>query len=120
VSGLNILASGELTNDPQSRKAASGKAYTIASLRVRTEGESMLVSIICFDSEAQTLLGSMHRGDPACVTGRGKLSSWMGRDGVEHHGLSCVAERVMAMHWHKRGRKERAHATEQDFPDDPL
>jgi single-stranded DNA-binding protein len=103
---LYVLATGSLTADPVRRTGASGKDYATASLRVSTDDDPVLISVIAFGEQAEQLLA--HRqGSALAVSGRAKLSSWTGRDGAEHHGLSVVAEQVASASAARRAEAER-------------
>ncbi|OGA13746.1 MAG: hypothetical protein A3H32_14395 [Betaproteobacteria bacterium RIFCSPLOWO2_02_FULL_63_19] len=94
---LNILATGTLVADPQRRTSAKGATYATASLRVPSDGaDAVLVSLICFATDAVDALLAHAKGDALAVAGRAKLSSWTGRDGAECHGLAVTAERVLS------------------------
>jgi single-stranded DNA-binding protein len=103
---LHILATGSLTADPVRRTGASGKDFATATLRVATDDDAVLVSLIAFGDAAETLLA--HRqGSALAVAGRAKLSSWTGRDGAEHHGLSVVAEQIASASAARRAEADR-------------
>ena len=110
---LYILATGSLIADPQRRTGASGKDFATATLRVATDDDAILVSLIAFGEQAESLLA--HRvGTTIAVSGRAKLTSWTGKDGAEHHGLSIVAEQIASASAARRAdadrRRERRNA----------
>ena len=75
------------------RRAGAKGDFATATLRVATEDDAILVSLIAFGDAAETVLA--HRqGAALAVAGRARLSSWTGKDGTERHGLSVVAEQV--------------------------
>src|SRR4051812_29352373 len=89
---LHILATGTLVADPVRRAGTKGD-FATGSLRVATDDESILVSVIAFGKQAETLLAHSV-GAALAVAGRAKLTRWTGRDGAEKHGLSLVAEQI--------------------------
>ena len=96
---LNILALGTLVSDPRPRQTTAGKANATASMRVPTDdGEAMVVSLIAFNARPVASLLALSKNDSLSVTGRAKLSEWVGPDGVEKHGLSVVAEQVLSVY----------------------
>jgi len=107
---LFALASGTLIADPQKRAGANGKPFTTATLRTPTDGEegAVLVSLICFDVDAQAVLAGLSKGDAISVTGRAALKSWTGKDGDLRHGLSLVADRVMTAYQVRKARGSAA------------
>lgn len=103
---LNVLASGTLVRDPQSRTSANGKAYATALMRVPSEdAEAMLVSIVVFSDSAGAALLALAKGDSLAVAGRASLRTWE-KDGEQRHGLSIVADRVMTVYEHDKRRRQ--------------
>lgn len=120
---MAILATGTLAADPQRRQAVNGNAYATALLRVPTDDDSVLVSVICFDAEACDRLLRLGKGDSVSVTGRAKLAAWTRKDGETRHGISVVAEQVMsAYRGRKRGQQQNPGRRTADglreFPDE--
>src|SRR5215212_2250031 len=102
---LPILAIGSLIADPIERTGAKGN-FATAMLRVSTDDGAVLVSVIAFDNAVEILLA--HRlGTTLAVSGRARLSSWSGRDGAEHHGLSLFIEQIASASAARRADTER-------------
>jgi len=126
---LHVLASGALIGDPQRREGAKGE-FAIATIRASGE-ETVLVSIIAFGDEAEHLL-KLSKGDQLAVSGRARLTSWTGRDGVEKHGISLVAEQIASAKPRRRSatrspaRMPRSYSATRSsrdtgpLPNDPL
>jgi hypothetical protein len=93
---LRLLVSGTLVGDPQRRTAANGNEYATALLRADCEGEPTIVSLIAFGDQAGALL-ACGRGDSVATSGKAKLTSWTGKDGVERTGISVTAEQIAAL-----------------------
>jgi single-strand DNA-binding protein len=106
---LAILAQGSLVADPQERTSAKGGSYVTAQLRVATDDAPILVSIIAFADTAVTALLALRKGDAAAVTSRAKLTTWSGKDGEAHHGLSLVADAVLTVY--QAGKRRTAATT---------
>lgn len=90
---MNLLTIGVLFADPVQRISAKGSSFATFSLRT----ESCPVSCIVFALDAVEEVMRLHKGDPLSVTGRCELKAWTGRDGAEHHGLSCTVDRVLTV-----------------------
>jgi single-stranded DNA-binding protein len=90
---LHLLAAGSIIGDPQRREGAKGP-FTTATVRIDAD-EAVLVSIIAFVAESDQLLAFV-KGDAIAVSGRARLTSWTGRDGIEKHGISVIAEQIAA------------------------
>ena len=93
---LAVLAQGVLVSAPSERTAANGKTFAVAQIRVATDEDPVLASLIVFNDEAKGALLALGKGDSLAVTGRAKLTSWTGRDGESKHGISIVVERAMS------------------------
>ena len=105
MSGLFALASGTLIADPQRREGRKG-GFATATIRVQAEDDAVLVSTIVFGDAAEQLLG-LSKGDAVSVGGRATISTWTGRDGVEKHGLSIVADQIAAAKPQRRSLARR-------------
>ncbi len=103
---LNVLISGKLVRDPQTRVGKSGKPYTTALIavpvRAVSEGDEdcVLVSVIAFGPAAEAL-AALANGDDVSCAGSGRLSSWT-KDGVECHGLAVTAHRVLTAYQRRK------------------
>jgi len=89
---LHVLASGALMSDPQQRRGAK-EPFTTATIRATGDDAVVLVSIIAFGNDGERL-SEYSKGDAPAVSGRARLTSWVGRDGAEQHGLSVIAEQI--------------------------
>ena len=111
---VNILALGTLASDPRPRETTSGKPYATASMRVPTEdGEAMVVSLIAFNASPVASLLALSKNDALSVTGRAKLSEWVGPDGVEKHALSVVADQVLSVYQIEKKRRQTSRRAEE-------
>lgn len=106
---LHLLAVGTLTSDPTRRTSQAGKDFATGNMRVATEGEPVLVSVIAFGDRAQDLLAH-HRGSTVAVSGRAKLSSWAAPDGAVKHGISIVVEQIASAASARRADDKRRGA----------
>jgi single-stranded DNA-binding protein len=102
---LFVLATGTLVSDPIRRSGAKGD-FATASLRVATDEGAILVSVIAFSDLASQLL-TYQQGSAVAISGRARLSEWVGRDGTEHHGLSLVADQIAGAAAARRADAER-------------
>jgi single-stranded DNA-binding protein len=109
---LRLLASGALISDPQSRESAK-RPFTTATLRAEGD-EPVLVSIIAFGDESRRLL-ELAKGDELAVLGRARLTIWTGRDGVERHGLSVMAEQLTTLKHPKSVAGPRRHGGRRPY-----
>ena len=118
------LVSGTLAADPQARISSNGKPYAIGTIRE----DDLFVSWIAFGAFAEQLL-DFSKGSVVSVAGRARLSSWTGKDGAEHHGLSITLAQIIGMEPRKpqqrkpSGTRKRAVAflaPSSQVPDDRI
>jgi single-stranded DNA-binding protein len=83
------LVSGTLATDPQQRTGSTGKPFTTATVRVGDGDDGFTASCIAFGDAASRLL-EFSKGEPIAVSGRAKLSAWVGRDGEQRRGLAIT------------------------------
>jgi single-stranded DNA-binding protein len=107
---LHILASRALVGDPQHREGVKG-AFTTATIHT---GGDEFVSIIAFGLDGERL-AEHSKGSPLSVVGRATLSSWIGRDGIEKHGLNVVVEQLASLK-PKAQRRARAYPESRTRP----
>jgi single-stranded DNA-binding protein len=88
---MHMLASGALIADPQPREAANGRRFATALIRA---DEAALVSVIAFGEAAERVL-EFAKGDALAASGKAKLTAWTGRDGIEKHGISVLADQII-------------------------
>jgi single-stranded DNA-binding protein len=114
---LSVLCQGSLAGDPQSRTSAAGKLYCTALLRVPLDGEeSMLTSLIAFESAAVKALMQLHKGDPVSVAGMGKLTSWTGKEGQERRGISITVQSVLSIYQARKRKREAPAQQDEETP----
>lgn len=115
---LSVLSQGQLTADPVRRESKSGKPFVTVQIRVATEAENVLLSVICFDTTACDKLARLRKGDSVAVTGRAKPTAWE-KNGEQRNGLSVVASGVLTAY--EAGKRRRtASSTEDDLPESSL
>ncbi len=100
---ITALVSGKLIADPESRTGGSGKPFTLAKVGTTTDDGDALVSVIAFGSVAAQLAG-LGKGDTVSLTGRGKVSTWTGKDGAMKAGLSLTADALLTAYHLRRKR----------------
>jgi single-stranded DNA-binding protein len=93
---FEVLISGKLIRDPQTRQGKSGQSFTTALVRVPVDkGEDSLVaSVIAFQGEAEKL-GRLRAGDAVSVSGSAKLNVWR-KDGEARTGLDVTATGILS------------------------
>jgi single-stranded DNA-binding protein len=112
---LEVLISGKLIRDPQTRQGKSGQSFTTALVRVPVDkGEDSLVaSVIAFQGEAEKL-GRLRAGDAVSVSGSAKLNVWR-KDGEARTGLDVTATGILSA-YETRKRKGAGEYTGEAAP----
>ena len=111
------LLGGKIYGQPAQRTGQSGKAFTVAKLRVPVgDGESMFASLIAFDSKAQAGLLALSEGDSATVAGSVTVKVWTGhQDGVPRPAVDVVVQQVLSVYAIKK-KRHKAQGTDDDQP----
>jgi hypothetical protein len=89
------LVSGTLAADPQARISSNGKPFATGSIRAGDGDDAVFVSWIAFNEHVKRLV-DFGKGDALALGGKAKLTQWVGKDGVERHGVSLVVETIAA------------------------
>ncbi len=111
---IRALLTGTLHADPQTRTSQSGKPYCTARLRADTgDNNTVWCSLIAFGQEGERLT-SMKAGTAISVSGRAKLSSWLGKDGSPAAGLSVVVDELATLRGRPKPHPDRRQATDTD------
>lgn len=116
---IDALISGKIYGTPGQRTGASGKPFVTAKVRVATggEGESIFVSVICFDAGTCAALLALADGDSVALAGQLTPKVWTDKQGVAKPALDLVAQQVLTAYHVTRKRKAVAGGLQQS--DDP-
>ena len=107
---IRALVSGTLHGDPQTRTSQSGKPFTTARMKADGgDGNMVWCSLIAFGQEGERL-ATLKSGAAISVSGRAKLSSWLGKDGQPSAGLSVVADEVATLRGRPKPQQDRRQA----------
>jgi single-strand DNA-binding protein len=92
---------GYLTEDPELRFSAAGKAWATFKLTVKPyvagaveQPEPVYFSAVCFGSLAENVCEMCRKGARVVVSGRLEVDAWTGRDGVERVSEKIIADAV--------------------------
>ena len=107
---IDALIGGKVFGQPSQRTGASGKPFVTAKVRVPTggEGESVFVSVICFDQNACAALLALGDGDSVALAGSLTPKVWTDKQGVAKPALDLVAQSVLTPYHVTRKRKAMA------------
>lgn len=100
-----MTVSGRLAADPELKFTQSGKAVTrirvVASDRVKVgdewkDGDTLWISVTCWDRLAENVAESTKKGDLVIVTGRLLTEEWTDREGNKRSAITMKADSVGA------------------------
>jgi hypothetical protein len=105
------LVSGVLIAVPERRQGAKAP-FATASLRAKSGGESIFVSLIAFGDKADELLEHA-AGEPVSAAGRGEISTWAAKDGTPQHGLKIVVSELISVRPKRQPKPQPVNPTRQ-------
>jgi len=119
---------GVLARDAEHKVSKGGRSYLHFSCRTGDGDDVQWVSVTCFDEKAIAQSDKLVKGSRVYIEGSLKLEEWT-KDGIQRHGLSCMAWRAhLAEIGRNRPKREAAPAPDKpqsaaapnDFHDDAL
>ena len=106
---IRALVSGTLHGDPQTRVSRGGQSFTTGKLRADTgDGATVWCSLIAFGQEGERL-ALLKAGQALSVSGRAKLSSWLGKSGEPAGGLSLTIDELVTLRGKPKPHPDRRH-----------
>ena len=88
---------GNLTRDPEMRQTVAGKPVCTFTLAVNRRGRDAgcdFVSVVCWQTTAETVCKYLHKGDKIAVAGRLQTRSYTAKDGGKRYVTEVVADEV--------------------------
>jgi single-stranded DNA-binding protein len=92
-----VLITGSLQRPAEQKTSASGKPYTIATLRVKAGDASQFWSVMAFDEQLQITLQEMRAGDGVSVSGRLNADIYKAKEGEPRVALSVIADQALPL-----------------------
>lgn len=92
-----VMLIGNLAADPELKQTASGKYTTEIRLGVNRRGRDAgcdWLSVVCWQTTAETVCKYLHKGDKIAVSGRLQSRSYEARDGGKRYVTEVVADEV--------------------------
>lgn len=95
---IDGLVSGRLYGDAEQRTDKIGKPFSVAKVRASSsEGETLFVNVIAFDSDVRAALHHLRDGDALAVAGSLVPKVWTDKQGNTRPALDMVAHRVISV-----------------------
>ena len=111
---IRALVSGTLHGDPQTRTSRGGQPFTTARMKADTgDGNMVWCSVIGFGDVGERL-ATLKSGAAISVSGRAKLSSWLGKSGEPAAGLDMVIVEIAALRGRPKPYPDRRHQSDTD------
>lgn len=108
---IDALISGRLHSKPVERVGHSGKPFAVAKVRAAlADGESVFVSVICFDADVCHALMVLDAGDSVALSGELRPKVWTDQGGTVKPALDLVAHAVLSAYHVTRKRKASSKA----------
>lgn len=102
---IDALIGGKLHGKPTQRTGPSGKPFVTCKVRVVTEAEALLVSVITFDQATGSALLALDDGDSVALSGSLTPKAWMDKNGEAKPGLDLVAHCALTPYHLTRKRR---------------
>ena len=103
---IDALVAGKLHGKPIERTGSSGKPFVVAKVRTPLQdGETIFVSVICFDAIAGKALLALDAGDSVALSGALTPKVWQPKDGEARPALDLVAHAIVSIYNVTRKRR---------------
>lgn len=92
-----VMLIGNLAADPELRQTAGGTLNTEIRLGVNRRGRDAgcdFVTVVCWQTTAETVCKYLHKGDKIAVAGRLQTRSYTARDNTKRYVTEVVADEV--------------------------
>jgi len=102
---IDALIQGRMYGTPKQGQGKNGP-YTTAKVKVSTAGgDTLLVSVICFDPQAQAVLMALGEGDSLALSGAMTPKAYQAKGGEWRPGLDVVAHHITTAYHIRRKRQ---------------
>jgi len=103
---IDALVSGKIFGQPKQRTGTNGQPFVVCKVRAATgAGESIFVSVICFNGDTCKALLALGDGDSVALAGTLTPRTWTDRDGVTKPSLDLMAQQALTPYHVTRKRR---------------
>ncbi len=124
MKGITAAFTGKLGNDAELRRSKAGKPWVPISVAVIDDTEATTwVRVALFGDMAKETAYRLKKGTEVYCEGSLSLTTWTGKDGTAHTGLSLAAWKVepLGQIGQRRPKRPQSEASEDPVPfDDPV
>lgn len=95
---IEALVSGKMLAKPTQKEGKNKKPFVLARVTAQSHNEdSVTVSVIAFNEDAQETLLKLDKGDLVSIAGKASPKLWEDPKGEKHSSLDLVANRVLTV-----------------------
>ena len=106
---IDGLIGGKVYGKPEQRQSKAGKQFCTARVRVPlADGESIFVSVNCFDTKVTGQLLALGDGDSVALSGSLTPKVWTGKAGETRLSLDMVVHAITTP-YHVTRKRQAAH-----------
>lgn len=96
---IEALVAGKMIAQAVQKDSTKGMPYTLARVAADSHTEdSVTVSVIAFEHDAQEALLQLTKGDHVTLSGKASPKLWKDKQGISHTNLEMVAHKVMTVY----------------------
>lgn len=95
---IEALVSGKVLAKPTQKEGKNKKPFVLARVTAQSHtDDSVTVSVIAFNEDAQETLLKLDKGDLVSIAGKATPKLWEDPKGEKHSSLDLVANRVLTV-----------------------
>jgi single-stranded DNA-binding protein len=96
---IEALIAGTLVGLAETRHGKNGTTYVLAKIKaLAADGDSIIVNVIAFSTEASAALMALDDGDAVSVTGALTPKVWTDKQGNTRPALDLIASNVLTVY----------------------
>jgi single-stranded DNA-binding protein len=111
------LIAGKLVGVAETRQGKNGTSFALAKVKATAgDGESLIVNVIAFATEASAALMALDDGDALALSGALTPKVWTDKQGNTRPALDMIATQVLTAYHVNRKRMELGFSTSGHEP----
>lgn len=112
------LIAGKLVGVAETRQGKNGTSFALAKVKASAgDGESLIVNVIAFATEASAALMALDDGDALALSGALTPKVWTDKQGNTRPALDMIATQVLTAYHVNRKQMDLDATTMRDEPD---
>ena len=109
---IEALVSGKMLAKPTQKEGKNKKPFVLARVTAQSHSEdSVTVSVIAFNEDAQETLLKLDKGDLVSIAGKASPKLWEDLKGEKHSSLDLVANNVLTVYQASEPKKSKNNLT---------